>query len=429
MRDEFRFYNVFPSVVMVGKTSEIVIEATKKLYDFKDEEYTLRIVPKEKRDVPRNRNLVVNENKFNEIIVRPKAGKIMLSYDFKYEQEYKILFLKGEGDEYFLEFSVYALNEDLYGTLPYKGDLHFHSVGSDGKGELNEIAGSLRGLGYDFLCLTDHHKYAPSVNLKKMYEDVDCGFKVFCGEEVHNNNMGYIHIVNFNGKYSVNEILEKDYENLRERLFEQAESLDLPDYIDKRDYIFRKWICDEIRKSGGKTIYPHPYWTYRDEYHSETQTSFYTLKNGMYDIFEVLGGCTVNENNLQVALYNELRAEGVDMPIVGSTDAHDIYSDVSGFNHAYTIVFSKDEDSIPDEIMNKNSVAMECVPGETSRAYGHFRLVKYALFLINNFYPKYTLYTSRLEGLMKAYGETKGCKDDIERINKETTEFKNKFFK
>lgn len=429
MKDELRFYNVFPSVVPAGKTSGITIEATKGKYAFCEKEYTVRIVPKEKRDVKRNENLVVNMNKFNEITVKPKNGKISFSYDFKYEQEYKILFLGENEDEYLRNFSVYALNEDLYGTLPFKGDLHFHSVGSDGKGELNEIAGSLRELGYDFLCLTDHHKYMPSVNLEKMYEDVDCGFKVFHGEEVHNNNMGYIHIVNFNGKYSVNEVLERDYENLRDRLFKESESLDLPDYIDKHDYAFRKWICDEIRKSGGKVIFPHPYWTYREEYHSETLTSLYTLKSGMYDIFEILGGCTVNENNMQVALYNELRAEGVDLPIVGSTDAHDIYSETSGFDHAYTLVFSDNAENIPDGIMNKNSVAVETIPGESPRVYGHFRLVKYALFLINNFYPKYTLFVSRLGDLMRAYGESKKCGEDIERINKEAQSFRNKFFK
>ena len=95
------------------------------------------------------------------------------------------------------------MEEDLYGTLPYKGDLHIHTEHSDGKGNLCEVVSAYRQKGYDFICITDHHKYEPSVDAIKMFENVDTGLKIFPGEEVHNCDWGYFHLINFNGKYSV----------------------------------------------------------------------------------------------------------------------------------------------------------------------------------------------------------------------------------
>lgn len=428
MKAELRFFKVFPSVVKAGEKSEITIEPGHKFYTFQDAEYTIRIVAKEKRDIPRNAEYTINNNKFPEIKVKPQNGKIIFSYEFKDEQEYKIIVFTSKNVRTHV-FSIYALEEDLYDTMPFRGDLHIHSDHSDGIGSLCEVMSAYRENGYDFICITDHHKYYPSVKAKEMFENVDTGLTIFPGEEVHNCDMGYFHIINFNGKYSVNEVIESDYENLKKKLCKAAKEISVPESIDPYEFVFRKWICDEIRKSGGKAIFPHPYWTIYDEYHVETHMSFYTLKSGIYDIFEVLGGCTVNENQLQVSMYNELRAEGVDLPIVGSTDAHDfVKGERSYFDCHSTLVFAKDRDGIVDAVMNKNAVAVQTICGETPRVYGKFRLVKYAIFLMENFYPVYKGYTSDIGSLMRAYKEYGDCKESLERVNSKAQEFKNRYF-
>ncbi len=420
-------YNVFPSVVMAGRKSKIVIVPKIEKYNFNETEYILTVIPMEKRDVKRNPAYRIDISDFNQLKISPKDGILSFEYDFQSEQEYGI-YIKTTDDKSVFKFSVYALDSDLYGTFPYKGDLHFHSVKSDGLGELHEIAGALRERGYDFLCLTDHHKFYPSVELRKMYEGVNTGFTVFLGEEVHNADMGYFHIVNFNGKYSVNEILEADYETLKKKLLEEAKTVEVTEDIDPIEYVYRKWISDEIRKSGGKVIFPHPFWKVNGEYHTETHSSIYTIQKGLYDIFEVLGGCSPEENNMQVALYNELRAKGIDLPIVGSTDSHGLDSSTSTFDHAYTLVFAKSAEEIPNAIMDGKSVAVENLPNDTPHVYGHFRLVKYALFLIRNFYPEYMELTGKLGDLICAYGETKKCKEDIEIISDEIMKFRNRYF-
>lgn len=428
MKKELRFFEVFPSVVKAGERTKITIIPKHPRYYFKEDEYKVKVVPKERRDLPRNEEYRVEKNTFSELIAKNEDGKLVFSYDFMDEQEYRIIvFLKEDGSSCH-DFGVYALCDDLYGTLPFKGDLHIHTTGSDGLCTIEAVTSAYREEGYDFIAITDHHHYQPSLEAKKLVEGMDSGLTVFQGEEVHNGCMGYFHIVNFNGNYSVNEIIEEDYEALKEKIRKMAKTLDVPEGIDSYEFAFRKWICDEIRKSGGKAIFPHPYWTIFSEYHTETHMSLYSLKSGIYDIFEVLGGCTCAENQMQAAMYNDLRSEGVDIPIVGSSDAHDQTEHDLAFNSLWTMVFSKDNKGIADAIMDKKSVAVQTYPGEFPRVIGNLRLTKYAYFLIENFFPVYKLYTKDIGALMRACVCYDDAKNSLAGVNKKAQEYKNKYF-
>ena len=426
MRKESRFFTVFPSVVKAGEITEITISSVHEKVPLKDGAYSLTVVPKEKRDLPRNAALNIQKNVFHTLSVSAKENSITFSYAFRDEQEYRLILMQDGVNLY--HFSVYALKADLYETMPYRGDLHMHTTCSDGMGSILQLMSAYREMGLDFVCITDHHKYTPSLQAIEMFRDVDTGLTIFPSEEVHNGDMGYVHIVNFGGGYSVNEKLESDYENLCVKLRKEAEGLKLPEGIDAYDYAWRKWICDEIRKSGGKAIYPHPYWTIYEEYHVETAFSLYTLKQGMYDIFEVFGGCTVHENQMQAALWQELRLQGVDMPIAGSTDTHDFLPGTSLFGMYGTLVFARENENIADAIMNKRSVAIQTVDGETSRVMGDFRLLKYGIFLMEHFYPVYQTYTRDLGALMRSYAENGDCKASISKVNQTAQAYKKRFF-
>ena len=426
MRNESRFFTVFPSVVKAGTETKITITSIHDKITLNDGRYIIKIVPKEKRDLPRAASLRILENDYNTIPVVAVDNKINFSYFFRYEQEYRLILMNGCSVMY--DFAVYALNDDLFGTMPFRGDLHMHTTHSDGMGNIAQLVSAYRESGMDFICVTDHHKHFPSTDAIKMFEDVETGLTVFPGEEVHNCPMGYIHIVNFGGKYSVNEILEADYDNLFDRIREEAKKTDVPAGIDAVDFVLRKWICDEIRKSGGKAVFPHPYWTINDEYHVETEFSLYTLKQGLYDIYEVFGGCTVNENQIQEAMWHELRAQGIDLPIVGSTDTHDYLRGTSFFGLYSTLVFAKNSQSITDAIMNRYSVAVETIDGETPRVAGIFRFVKYAIYLMEHFYPVYETYTRDLGALMRRYADAGDCKEAIAAVNTRAQEYKKRFF-
>jgi predicted metal-dependent phosphoesterase TrpH len=82
-------------------------------------------------------------------------------------------------------FSVYSVNDDLLSRVPYKGDMHIHTYYSDGIESPAYVASSCRKIGLDFVAITDHGKYFPSIEAIDTFKDLDLDFKIFPGEEVH----------------------------------------------------------------------------------------------------------------------------------------------------------------------------------------------------------------------------------------------------
>ena len=123
-KKELRFYRVYPSVFKAEEKTKIEIFSVHEKMKFNKESYVIRIVPKEKRDFPRNEEYRVEKNVFDEFTVKPIDGKIEFEYTFHNEQEYIIAFPNENNKELYDEefdftVSVYSLKEDLYNTLPY----------------------------------------------------------------------------------------------------------------------------------------------------------------------------------------------------------------------------------------------------------------------------------------------------------------------
>ncbi len=119
--------------------------------------------------------------------------------------------------------------------------------------------------------------------------------------------------------------------------------------------------------------------------------SLHHFEQKPFDAFELLGGQTIHENNMQWALYNEMRAKGLgDIPIVGSSDSHSVLR-TYWFNEAKTIVFAKAnaKEELFEAICNQYSVAVESRYGESERVHGNYRLTSYARFLLSEYFPLY----------------------------------------
>ena len=115
------------------------------------------------------------------------------------------------------------------------------------------------------------------------------------------------------------------------------------------------------------------------------------LKRRNFDAIEVFGGYDLHElesNQLEVVRYYQSQVEGVAAPAVGVSDSHSA-DNGSLFGWFYTIVFADQFDfsSIAQAIRANRCVAVEAVKGEFPRIVGDFRLVKYAYFLLREFYP------------------------------------------
>lgn len=381
-------YRVIPRLVPAGETSTVTIQPLGESLRFDDAtEYLVRVVPMEAYP-----QTAIQEKPipFDLLRIHPEGGCLSVTYTFFEEQEWVISVTTEEraaAKKPELEFRIYSLLPDLYERNPYRGDLHSHSTGSDGKEDPLIVAANYRKEGFDFFALTDHHTWEPSDRMVKAYEGIPCGLKMFRGEEVHLR--GWIHIVNFGSRYSVNELYRKDEERIHAELVAEAERTETPANVNALEYCYRKWIHEQIKKAGGMTILPHPHWIHKPGVHNmNTKMLEYSFRQGLQDAFELTGGQTVHENNLQIAFWQDMRAQGVNVPIVGSSDSHGT-DHATYFGMSKTVLFAKDMefDSITSAITDGYSVAIEEQYGEKAHVHGPYRLVKYTRFLLDEYFP------------------------------------------
>ncbi len=312
---------------------------------------------------------------------------IQVRYLFEREQEYILLF--GNREKPLAETHLYALDDDLFTRRPYKGDLHIHSCRSDGKESPAYVAGAGRRIGLDFMAITDHHQYAPSLEASRAFENVPIDLHLYPGEEVHPPD-NPVHIINFGGNFSVNGLFKSEL--YRREVQALAEKFtDFPPDMGRYTYASCVWCFDKIREGGGLAVFCHPYWYTHHRYDVPEALTTLLLDRQPYDALELIGGYHPHEfesNMLQVARYHDERARGKRIPIVGVSDAHGCETGEL-FGWYYTIVFAPSPE-LPDlveSVKTLYSVAVEALPGQTPRAHGPFRLVKYAQYLLREIFP------------------------------------------
>ena len=421
-------YSICPAVYPADRESRVTILPNERAFLFFDgEEYTVSIngvnedVPY--RAVPDHRK---------DLTVRAEGGVLRFNYSFSGEQEHVVRVIYN-GNEV-STFAVYSLYEDLYCRIPLRGDLHVHSYRSDGRRDPAALLGHYREQGYDFTTLSDHNRYYPGGEIDEVYSGVRLGITHIQGEELHVPGTP-IHIVGVGHDCSVAEVYIENSEEYQREMAEYKEAAveAVPaKYADR--YAMAKWVSDKVRAAGGTVIFPHPYWIPGDSkaFNVCDELSVLLLKSGLFDAFEVIGGISPKRNNRQLALWGDVRAEGVRIPVVGSSDVHALQG-ASSFPNNFTVCFadSNSESDILSAVKDGWSVAAEGQGNEYDRkyrAYGSLRLVSYAGFLLDNYFPELQR-VCQGEGIaMRYYAMGMSDKSVIEGQVEQTEKFKNIFF-
>lgn len=458
MTDFLLNYDVFPLVFPVGKEVTVRIRPTGGDPDFQPgKNYKVLICAFEggkPYDYPssgdyREKNLVCNAE-----------GGFDVTHTYDSEQQYFIRVLDDNGRR-IRQFPVFAVEDDLAGRYPFRGDLHMHTNCSDGHQTPEVVSAMYRSHGYDFFAITDHHRYYPSVRAMEFYKNIPTEFNIIPGEEVHlpdvHGKEADAHIVNFGGEYSVNALVRDEYfgetgegwvrampgvtppeadtvEVWQDKMETLAEKTDVPEKVDKIPAAVMKWAFSEIRKAGGLAIFPHPCWV-SDTLHVPTPFLEYIMENQDFDAFEVLGGERYFEHNgFQVIRYYEDKAKGRNYPIVGSTDSHSSYESNEGALICSTIVFSPENErkALIGAIKDFYSVAVDTISKEF-RLVGDNRLVRYSCFLVNNYFPRHDELCKEEGRLMRicAVGTQEEKEDAIRQlsaINGRMKKFMKKYF-
>lgn len=345
------------------------------------------------------------------------------------EQEYfiKVREVDKADEENGADLHLYALADDLFYKKPYRGDLHIHSCRSDGKEPPAFVAAACRSIGLDFMAVTDHHLYSPSLEAIRSYANIPIDLHIFPGEEIHppENN---IHMINFGGNTSINDMFHHGRSYRASVKLIEKELTDIPNAKLRYQYASCLWCYQQIRAAGGLGIFCHPYWKHNHTYNVPESLIARHFVDLPFDAFEVIGGYRSHElesNRLQVARYYEERSQGKYIPIVGVSDAHGCYNEEL-FGWYSTIVFSVSADlvDLTQNIKQLHSVALETLPGSTPHIHGPFRLVRYAHFLLREIFPRHDelcaeegrLMKLAIEGNSEAAGQLRLCQGQTNRL-------------
>ena len=383
-----------------------------------------------------------------------KDGKLQFSYAASREGEYFIR-LYQNGTQV-AQLYVYALEEDLACRYPLRGDFHVHTSGSDGQEPPEIVCANYRRKGYDFIVITDHFRYYPSLNAIKAFEGVDIPLAILPGEEIHLPGTP-VHIVNAGGLYSINGLFASNqnytetngdiskrrlnegvqapaiyempaYWEEIDQIEQQTKEGGVPNTVDSRSYAVCCWAFDKIRDADGLAIFCHPYWI-QDLFQIPEDFTQYMLQEHPFDAFEVLGGENYYaQNGLQTALYYEEYLRGRVHPIVGSTDSHGSTASNRNWDICSTIVFAKSNTrrDILDAVKEKYSVAVDTISKEY-RLVGPYRLQKYATFLMERYFPIHNQQTLIDGELMYQYTIGNATKTEVENVGKRAEDLLKKY--
>ena len=325
----------------------------------------------------------------------PYLGEFVIKVNFTYKES-KIV-------------SLYCLDKVMIKLRPLKGDLHMHSIYSDGKTTPFAMVMSSLDSGMDFLSITDHDCYEGSQNAIEKVKKNNIDILVLAGEEVSvggkkdmSISQGNGHILSINANKSIEEqrIDSKKYEKELQEVVKVLEKEKIDKNIDPIHYAKNIWVINKIKEAKGISILAHPNWVYRDgKYHLHQAFYKEMLKSSHLDGVEVFGEEKVKEHNNMThltALQTKNRYKYL-APFANS-DAHDSDHEVG---ERFTIVFVKEKStsSIITAIKEGLTCAIFKRENYEHQFIGKDELAQYVYFLIKEYYPKHSNLKSRLAKL------------------------------
>ncbi len=396
VRADNRFFDIFPRIVPANRETTIEIVPRFGHVRLKAEcQYELTYFPTEQIAVKSGWQPKIKEP------LTPVNGRLQIHKFFEGEQEHVLLIEEIKPDKkraVFCEAHIFSLEPDLSGLRPFKGEFHMHSNNSDGVESPAYVAGASRRAGLDFMALTDHRLYQPSIQAAEEFAKIAVDLRIYPGEEIHPPG-NPIHIVSFGANAGITD-LYRDPENEKKYREEvagiQAGLKDLPPGVDPYQYASCIWVSARIRERGGLGMFAHAYWYTGNRFAAPGPIRDLLLQRRVFDVMELVSGFDaaaldiMDTNGLQVARYYEEAARGNRLAIAGISDAHGVEKSEQ-FGRFYTICFAPSSDfaALKSSIQEFRSVAVEALKGERPRPFGPFRLVKFSHFLLREIFPQH----------------------------------------
>lgn len=366
-----------------------------------------------------------------------ESNNILFSYKMPYLGEFvvKVNFTYKESKIVFL----YCLDEKMIKLRPLKGDLHMHSIYSDGKTTPFALVLASLDAGMDFISITDHDSYEGSQNAIEKVKKNSIDILVLAGEEVSvggkkdlSISQGNGHILSINANKSI-ESQRKDtkkYKTELQKIIKSLKKEKIGKNIIPAHYAKNIWVINKIKEAKGISILAHPNWVYRDgKYHLHQAFYKEMLKSSHLDGVEVFGEEKIKEhNNMTHLTALQTKNKYKYLAPFANSDAHDSDHEIGD---RFTIIFVKEKST--SNIITAIQEGLTCAifkrENYEHQFIGKDKLAQYVYFLIKEYYPKHNSLKSRLAKLYIDQLITSESFDKkINMIKKKLDSYTNSFF-
>lgn len=369
-KDKTAYFSMTPNVVKVNEKTKFIVKSVFPQLSLSGT-YAVFVSPYSEFDYK-------PFNLSRDFIFSVDAHEGVLEFEYTFNKEQLFRVIVGEqrgGDVYILTRSdVYALESDLYDLKPLRGDLHCHTVFSDGFETPDMVVKAAKKHGFDFIAVTDHNSYEGSVQAA-LFNDSD--ITVIHGEE-YSSNFTNMHIISLGAKQP----LPEEKYNV------------VPDSGNVKSSVeYIRGLLADIKENGGLSIMCHPFWkplSTEKRMDVPLSTVRELLAENEFDAMEIVSGSldgdlmtTLLQHNMAI----EYGATPDKIAYIGITDSHMYSTDPICGKH-FTIVFcnSNSEEDILEAIKAKRSVAVQLVDKNNAMCFGQLRFCMYANYLLKYFY-------------------------------------------
>ena len=385
-------YDVFPKVFSLGSEATISIcaqhdEFCGRFLDkrFKaGEVYNLSVFSK-----------VEHSDKMDVSVKADKQGLLKFKMKFNTKGEYFIdIKKKNDEDNPLSEERIFVVDSEMMKLRPYKGDLHIHTSYTDGRKSPIQMAVKAKDYGMDFIAITDHDRYFPSLEAIDKTKQMKIDLLVFQGEEISvQDSVGSgSHVVSLcasehvKGKFSPDNPSAEEYDKeIKDIIDNDLKDKKLIKGLNKEKYSHLVWVIKKIRQFGGYVLLAHPYWEYpRGKYYLDRLVFDQLIADGLFDFIEI----SINTDLSIAKCFSEV-SRGKKIIPISTSDGHDYFPSSPRYGKYYTIVFADklDKKNIFKALFESKCVAVGHHPGDYESLFGSFELVEYSDFLMREFFP------------------------------------------
>jgi predicted metal-dependent phosphoesterase TrpH len=188
----------------------------------------------------------------------------------------------------------------------YNGDLHMHTLHSDGKRTTKELVEEAKSKNLDFIISTEHNTNSANLSWGK-FDSKE--LLIINGEEVTSTKYGHWNAIGLKAETYIDWRYEPD-----------------TDYINK--------MIEKVHKDDGLAIMNHPF------YHRELKNTV-KYDNSLFDGVEVWNGNWNLLDSTAVEWWNKKLIEGKKLIAIGASDTHVSKGSLNNLGSPQTVVFSK----------------------------------------------------------------------------------------